>query len=118
MVNVSNLQVNRMADGYALDVGSNPDPVALIALEDPDMERRGFADNLTCQFGLTPAEASVALVLMDGDGHQAVAARLDVSGSTVRTHMPRIFEKTDIHQQAQLFRLLMEMSSTTRSKGA
>jgi DNA-binding CsgD family transcriptional regulator/PAS domain-containing protein len=59
------------------------------------------------RFGLTLAEANVALEVLNGDGRGAVAARLGISMTTVRTHLSSIFEKTGVRRQAELVRLLM-----------
>jgi DNA-binding CsgD family transcriptional regulator len=40
--------------------------------------------------------------IVGGKGLVATAARLGVSQATVRTHMKRIFEKTDTHRQGEL----------------
>ncbi len=57
-------------------------------------------------FGLTPAEAEVALHVIKDEGLQDVADKLSVSLSTVRIHLQRVFEKTGTHRQAGLTRLL------------
>lgn len=58
-------------------------------------------------YGLTAAEARVALAPPDCDRLSDVAARLSVSLSTVRTLLQRAFAKTDTHRQAELVRLMM-----------
>jgi DNA-binding CsgD family transcriptional regulator/PAS domain-containing protein len=64
-------------------------------------------DYLRRRFGLTVAEANVALEILQGDGREAVADRLGISMTTVRTHLTHIFEKTGVRRQAELVRLLM-----------
>jgi DNA-binding CsgD family transcriptional regulator/PAS domain-containing protein len=64
-------------------------------------------DYLRRRFGLTAAEANVALEIVQGDGREAVADRLGISMTTVRTHLTHIFEKTGVRRQAELVRLLM-----------
>ncbi|HLW26409.1 MAG TPA: helix-turn-helix transcriptional regulator, partial [Kiloniellales bacterium] len=60
------------------------------------------------EFGLTAAEAELALEIMRGDGREAAAARLGITVATVRTHLLHIFEKTGVHRQAELVRLLLD----------
>lgn len=60
------------------------------------------------RFGLTKAEADVALEILKGDGREAAAARLGISMTTVRTHLTHIFEKTGVRRQAELIRLLLQ----------
>lgn len=81
-------------------------PVALILVHDratrEDLARR----HLQLRYGLTPAEATLALEIAKGDGRDAAAARLGVTLSTARTHLSRIFEKTGASRQAELVLLL------------
>jgi DNA-binding CsgD family transcriptional regulator len=60
------------------------------------------------RFGLTNAEADVALEILKGDGRDAAAARLGIATTTVRAHLSRIFEKTGVRRQAELVRLLTQ----------
>lgn len=57
-------------------------------------------------YGLTKSEAQVALLAMRGEGLSPIAEKLSVSLTTVRTHLRHVFEKTGIHRQAELVRLL------------
>ena len=59
------------------------------------------------RFGLTSAEADVAMEVLNGDGREAIGAQLGISMTTVRTHLSHIFEKTGVRRQAELVRVLM-----------
>ncbi len=65
-------------------------------------------ENLRLRYGLTRAEADVALEVIRGDGRSAAAHRLGISPSTVRAHLSRVFEKTGVRRQAELVRLLLD----------
>lgn len=65
------------------------------------------AERLRLKYGLTGAEAAFTLEVAKGDGIQAAAERRGVSFATGRTHLSRVFEKTGVHRQAELVRLLM-----------
>jgi DNA-binding CsgD family transcriptional regulator len=60
-------------------------------------------------FGLTNAEADVAVRVMRGDGLKPISADLGLSRATVNTHLQHIFDKTDTHRQAELVRLLLSV---------
>ncbi|HEX8388233.1 MAG TPA: LuxR C-terminal-related transcriptional regulator, partial [Sphingomonas sp.] len=63
-------------------------------------------------FGLTPAEVRLARALLDTDCDlRASADRLEISYATVRTHLARVFAKTDARSQAELMRLLTQLSA-------
>ncbi len=81
--------------------------LALVFVTDPHRKTKPLATQIQRQFGLTSAEASFAVEILDGDGIQAAADRLAISRSTGRTHLARIFEKTGTHRQAELVRLLL-----------
>jgi DNA-binding CsgD family transcriptional regulator/PAS domain-containing protein len=57
-------------------------------------------------FRLTPREADVTCMLLDGHTAQEIAAILGLSMPTVRTHLARIFEKTGTRNQATLIALV------------
>ncbi|MFC4350608.1 helix-turn-helix transcriptional regulator [Fodinicurvata halophila] len=81
-------------------------PVAVLVITDPEQDREHFKENLRQRFDLTPAEATLALEILKGDGRKAAADRLGISPSTVRTHLMRVFAKTGVQRQAELVRLL------------
>jgi DNA-binding CsgD family transcriptional regulator/PAS domain-containing protein len=66
------------------------------------------AQRLRLKYRLTAAEAAFALEIAKGDGKLAAAGRRGVSYATARTHLSRIFEKTGVHRQAELVRLVLD----------
>ncbi|MFK4792492.1 helix-turn-helix transcriptional regulator [Sphingobium sp. ZW T5_29] len=77
------------------------DGVALILI-DPSQAPFLSAGHVTSLFGLTPAEARLAVALSQGTSLNAYADRRGVSVGTVRIQMKRILEKTDSRRQADL----------------
>jgi DNA-binding CsgD family transcriptional regulator len=75
---------------------------------DPDRNACSPIAWLQQRFGLTAAEAVFAGEVVAGAGIQAAADRLQISRSTGRTHLGRIFEKTGTHRQAELVRLILQ----------
>lgn len=75
-------------------------PAALVvqALQSPAEE----AQILCHRFGLTPAEAAMALELRLGGGRKAAAHRRGIRDTTARTHLSRIFDKLQVSRQAEL----------------
>lgn len=59
------------------------------------------------RWGLTAAEAELALALRAGDRLRAVADRRGVSINTVRNQLSAVFDKTGCHRQQDLVRLLL-----------
>lgn len=83
--------------------------VAIFVVE-PDRHAAPATPVLQELFGLTAAEAGFAVEIGRGDGIEAAAGRLSISGNTARTHLARIFEKTGTSRQAELVRLLVQCS--------
>ncbi|GGD20856.1 transcriptional regulator [Sinisalibacter lacisalsi] len=84
-------------------------PAAIVTLRHSERQRERAMDRLSAQFGLTAAEARLALEVARGDGREAAARRCSISLNTARTHLMRVFEKTGARRQAELLRLLNEM---------
>lgn len=66
--------------------------------------------------GLTGGELRVLLALSQGLGGMEAADMLGISETTVRTHLQRIFSKTDTSRQADLLRLLHSSTPPTRPR--
>jgi DNA-binding CsgD family transcriptional regulator len=61
---------------------------------------------LAQEFQLTPAELRVLFSIIEMDGASEVAQVLGIAEATVRTHLHRLFEKTDTSGQADLVKLV------------
>jgi DNA-binding CsgD family transcriptional regulator len=70
------------------------------------------AQRLRLAYGLTASEACFAVEIAKGDGKRAAAERRGISFATARTHLSRIFEKTGVHRQAELVRLVLGDAAT------
>lgn len=78
----------------------------LVLIIDPSAPSRAAASAIQTTFGLTAAEARVAVLIGSGRSGPETAAMLGVSPSTVKTHLRRCFEKTGVHSQVGLARIL------------
>lgn len=72
-----------------------------------DGQSRVGIEELRALYGLTPAEARLALLLAEGVSLADAATRLGLLRETVRSRVKSIFEKTNTHSQAELVRLLI-----------
>lgn len=72
---------------------------------------RATADELRLAWGLTPAEARLAHLLLLPLSLQESARHLGISSETARTHLKALFGKTRTHRQAEL---LVKLLSTVR----
>jgi DNA-binding CsgD family transcriptional regulator len=75
---------------------------ALLKLYDQDLGLVVDERALTSLYGLTRSEATLTRKLIQGKSIEEAAAELFVSAHTARTHLKRIFMKTDTHRQPEL----------------
>jgi DNA-binding CsgD family transcriptional regulator len=62
----------------------------------------GLASTLATTFGLTGAEGRVLSALLEGLSLSDIATRHQISINTVRSHLQRLFEKTNTKRQSDL----------------
>jgi len=82
---------------------------AIAFINDPKAPIPLNAGLLKRLFNLTAAEVSLAERLVAGDTALEAAVRRSISEATARTHLRRIFEKTNTRRQAELVKLLMSL---------
>ncbi len=82
----------------------------IVTIRDPEQAIEGCPELWRSLFGLTPAEARVAQSSMRGLSDSAIAASLNVSIGTVRTHQQHILAKTETRSKAELAHLLTRLS--------
>jgi DNA-binding CsgD family transcriptional regulator len=75
---------------------------ALLKLYDQDLGLVVDEGALCSLYGLTRGEAALTSRLMQGQSLEEAAATLFISPHTARTHLKRIFMKTDTHRQTEL----------------
>lgn len=80
---------------------------AVLFLRDIDEVMEVPAALLSKIYGLTRSEEKLALALARGQSVEEAAARLSIAPSTARTHLKRIFMKTETNRQGQLVSLLL-----------
>jgi DNA-binding CsgD family transcriptional regulator len=81
-------------------------PSALVTLRRAAASPTVTAITLGRLFGLTPAEASLALALLAGRSLAEIGAERGVTGNTLRTQLAQVLRKTGTANQRNLVRLL------------
>lgn len=94
---------------------SAPNGCAVVAVlvSDPEQSAAIDVSMLRQWFGLTTAEARLAVVLAQGHSLAQGLERLGVGANTARTHLKAIFAKTGTKRQAELVRLLLSAPTLT-----
>jgi DNA-binding CsgD family transcriptional regulator/PAS domain-containing protein len=90
----------------ALMRGTERRALVLVVITDPVGPSPASASSWREAFGLTDAEARVALGLLEGLAPAAIAARHGVSLPTVRSQIRSLFAKTGTRRQAELLVVL------------
>jgi DNA-binding CsgD family transcriptional regulator len=78
-------------------------------IHDPAALQLPEAPLLVEMFGLTQAQARVALILAGGTSYKEAAAQLHMSEETIRSHVKEIYPKTRVNKQADLVRLILSL---------
>jgi len=93
----------RVVPGPGLDGWPAPEQrTALLKLYDRDMGVIVDEHTLITLYGLTRGEAALTAKLIQGKSPEEAAAELFISAHTARTHLKRVFMKTDTHRQPEL----------------
>lgn len=86
--------------------GPGHTPHALVIVQDGASASMPATHQLQALYGLTPAEARLAIGLLQRDTLALYAERHRISLATVKTHLRNLFDKTGTHRQADLLHLL------------
>jgi DNA-binding CsgD family transcriptional regulator len=76
--------------------------VALLVISDPQRPQHISQSLLADYFGLTPAEADLAVALARGTSAQQHAIDNHISPATARNHLQAVLRKTGTHRQGEL----------------
>ncbi len=79
----------------------------VVFISDPDRHTAMAPAALGKLFGLTPAEASLAVLLGDGLTLDEASHELSIARNTARAHLRSIFAKTGVTRQTMLVRLIV-----------
>lgn len=82
-------------------------PAAVAFIRDPDRRSQISQEMIRHLFGLTGAEASLALLLANGLTLDEAAAELKIRKNTIRAHLRSIFAKTGVRRQTTLVHMLL-----------
>jgi len=84
--------------------GAEP-AIALFIMQAGQTHHHGI-DGLAEAYGLSKAETRTLKALVETQGPAEAAAQLNIALSTVKSHLRKIFQKTNTSRQAELLRLV------------
>jgi len=91
-------------EGFAL---SQRRAAVAVFISDPEREVETVDQLLSRIYGLTPAEARLASLLMQGKSLEVSGKALQITSNTARSSLKCIFGKTQTNRQSEMVRLLL-----------
>jgi DNA-binding CsgD family transcriptional regulator len=85
----------------------------IVFVTDPEQLELPTHTQTQSMLGLTPAEARVALALVQTGNYNEVASDLGVSVQTVRSQAKSIYAKTQVNNKGALTRLMLSLSKAS-----
>jgi DNA-binding CsgD family transcriptional regulator len=76
-------------------------------IQDSDLFSDGEWEHTQQELGLSPRQAQIIHLMLQGKGDKQVAQELGISVATVRTHMRRLFDKFDLSDRLELTLLVL-----------
>lgn len=100
-----------LGDGARRLSGVSYEAVAALFVQPAHFEPQSIPQTVAAAFDLTPSELRVVLSTVKHDGVADIAEDLGIGEATVRTHLHRIFAKTETKRQADLVKLVAGFAS-------
>ncbi len=100
-----------LTSGQRQEAGRMLGAAAAVFVHQAELTRPTLIQVVTQRFNLTEAESRVLFTILEAGGIQETAALLGISPETVRTHLKRLFRKTNTARQADLVRLVGEIAN-------
>ena len=89
---------------------------ALVLVVDPVRRMRIDPDRVAALLGLSPAEATIAVLLAEGRTLREIAAATGREYATVRTHLKRVFAKLGVSRQYEAAQVVAALSGLAGSR--
>lgn len=91
-------------------------PAVVVFIHDLSARVRPRSEVLKTLYGLTPSEARVVCLLLDGKSTKEIADVLGRSKNTLKTQLQSVFAKTGVRRQSELMRVLMYLPVESRAR--
>jgi DNA-binding CsgD family transcriptional regulator/PAS domain-containing protein len=82
-------------------------PQAAIFVSDPDVRPHANERELRQLYALTASEARLAALLASGKSLDEASSAMGVTMNTARAYVKRVYNKTGVHRQSELIRILL-----------
>jgi DNA-binding CsgD family transcriptional regulator len=85
----------------------------VVFITDPDAVQLPSHERLTALYGFTPSQARVAQALSGGSSHKEIASVMNVSSSTIASHVREVYAKVNVNRQADLMRHILALGKAS-----
>lgn len=82
----------------------------LVIIAEPTFDANALLSRLRHNWALTPAEAALAIEMLESDGLPSAAAKLRISRNTAKTQLAAVFQKAGVRRQSELIRKLLALA--------
>ena len=96
-----------LAAAHSDSLGHRSEAGAVLFISDSEACTSPSSERLRIVYGLTPAEARLAALVVEGQDSASAALTLGVSPNTVKFHLKTIFDKVGVSRQAELVRRVL-----------
>jgi DNA-binding CsgD family transcriptional regulator/PAS domain-containing protein len=96
-----------LAPAHSDRIGHSASAGALLFIGDSEASSKPSDERLRTVYGLTPAEARLTSLIVEGRGLTDAALALGVSPNTAKYHLKSVFGKVGVTRQAQLVRRVL-----------
>ncbi len=94
-----------LASGTRRAAGQSHAAAAAVFVRQAMLDLAGSVQSVALHYGLTPTETKVLKAVVEDGGVTPIAAKLGISEATVKTHLQRLFKKTETSRQVDLVKL-------------
>lgn len=92
--------INHAANSDSSALGTNAQTIVLI--QDANKYKPFCQQKLRKTYGLTQAEANIAISILHGKNVEEIATERGVQANTVRVHLKQVFSKIGVRRQSEL----------------
>jgi len=100
-----------LRSGERRRTGATCEAVAALFVHKAEPKASIPCELVAARYNLTPMEVTVLFAIVDVGGVPEVAKALGIAPTTVKTHLLRVFAKTNTRRQADLVKLVFELAS-------
>lgn len=93
---------------------SKTEGLALLLINDPEQQVTDIEPVLSRIYQLTPSESKIAALLAQGKTLNETCEILCIKQNTIRTHLKRIFSKTETRRQSELVKLILSNTNNVK----